>query len=46
MRLEQYLSDTNPIHGRETASNFRFSGENFESDLSQTFTGDVLSTEH
>ena len=42
MRLERYLSGKNPIHGRETASIFRFSGEIFESDFSQTSTGDVL----
>ena len=46
MRLERYLSDKNSIHGRETASVFRFSGENFELDFSRTSTGDVLSTEH
>ena len=26
---EQYLNDKNPIHGRETASIFRFIAENF-----------------
>ena len=41
MQLERYLSDKNRIHGRETASIFRFSGENFESDFSQTSTEDV-----